>query len=131
MVIHPLGISVLRAYLLTVPEVTGLVGTRIGHEMVQPFPSLRLNEITSNEVVARRLVRMLTQIDCWAARQHEADRLARVVIGALRESANFMVTGAVMGETRDLSTRSEPDTSIQPPQPRAIVMANVVLRPNP
>lgn len=133
-VIHPLGISVLRSFLLQHTEITGIVGQRIGTSMETgpvKFPSLRLHEITSNEVIARRFMRMLVQIDCWAERQVEADRLARVVIGVLRDSANYMTPDAVMGESTDLSTRAQADHSLNPPQPRSIISAHIWVRPRP
>lgn len=149
LIVHPLGIAVLREYLLSVIEVTTVVGDRIGYSMPPAprtefdppqFPALRLTEITSTEIVARRIVRMLVQIDCWASRNNEADRLGRIVLAALRESANFITgnTGAVLLESSDLSLRSEPDQSVSPStseelpyQPRSIVSAQIYVRPNP
>lgn len=132
-VIHPLGLGVLRAYLLDQPAVTAFVGSRVSVslEAGPTFPALRLTELTSNEVTARRWMRMLVQIDAWATRQTEADRLARAVLGVLRESANYQTADAVLGESTDLSARSQPDTTIEPSQPRAIVTAHIWIRPNP
>lgn len=134
-VIHPLGITVVRSYLLTRTEVTSLTGTRIGTSMpaatASPrFPALRLTELTSVERIPRVWMRMLLQVDCWAATQPAADGLARAVMGALRASANYVTADAVLGETQDLAARPDPDESLTPTQPRAIVTGHVWIRPN-
>lgn len=130
-VIHPLGITVMRSYLLSRSEVTSIT-SRVGTSMPSPpvFPAVRLTELMSTEQIPRRFMRMLFQADCWAATQPDADRLARVLIGVLRASANYVTTGAVMGETQDLAARAEPDTSLTPTQARSIVSGHAWFRPN-
>jgi hypothetical protein len=128
-VIHPLALSVTRAYLLTRSEVTAITN-KVADTMLTPFPSIRLTELTAVEIIPRVWMRVLIQADCWAATQPAADRLGRVVLGALRASANYTTADAVMGETQDLAVRSEPDTTLTPAQPRAIVTGHVWIRPN-
>jgi hypothetical protein len=129
-VVHPLGLKVVRSYLLECDVVTAITSS-IGDTMLKPFPSIRLTDITAVEIIPRRFVRTLIQADCWAATQPDADRLGRVVLGALRASANYITSEAVMGETTDLSMRSEPDRTLTPHQPRCIVVGHVWIRPNP
>lgn len=130
LIVHPLGIAVTRTYLLSRSEVTDIVGTRVAGSMVKPFPSLRLVELSTTEQIPRVFNRMLIQVDCWAVTQPGADRLARVVMAVLRDSANYITADAVMGETQDLATRSEPDSSLNPSHPRAIVTGHCWLRPS-
>lgn len=134
-VIHPVGVVVVRSYLLSRPEVTALVGQRVGTSMPSSsasprFPALRLHEITSNEVIPHAWMRMLLQVDCWGVTPLGAMQLARVVLGVLRVSANYVHPDAVLGETQDLSIRYEPDTSLNEAQPRSIVTGHVWIRPN-
>ncbi len=130
-VVHPVGIAAVQAYLRSRPELTATTGQRIGGFMMRPFPSVRITEISSNVVAARRLVRMLLQADCWAATQADADRLARLVWAVIEEAPNYQTTGAVITGVDDLSARSEPDSTLDPHQPRSIVTGHVWLRPNP
>lgn len=134
-VVHPLGIAAVRTYLLSRTEVTDLVGTRVGGSMppstASPrFPAIRLTELTGAEAIPRVWVRMFFQADCWASDQPAADRLARVVAAVLRGSANYVTTGAVLGETAGISWRTAPDESITPTQPRTIVSGHAWIRPN-
>lgn len=134
-VIHPLGITVVRSYLLSRTEITGITSTRIGASMPSAtasprFPALRLTELTSLELIPRVWMRMLLQVDCWATTQPAADTLARTVLGVLRASANYTTADAVLGETQDLAARPEPDETLTPAQPRAVVTGHVWIRPN-
>lgn len=134
-VVHPLGLEVVRGYLLSRSEVTDLVDQRIARTMPKQdanprWPAIRLTEITSTEQIPRVWMRVLIQADCWAATQMAADHLARVVVAVLRASANYMTAEAVMGETQDLAVRADPDTTLTPIQPRAIVTGHAWIRPN-
>lgn len=131
----PLGVSVARSYLLSRTEVTSLVGTRISTrlplETVSPrWPALRLTDLSSTEVIPRVWSRTLMQVDCWGTEEVATRQLGQVVAAALRASANFQVSGAVMGETDDLTVRYSPDTTLVPSQPRAIVVGHVWVRPS-
>lgn len=137
-VIHPLGISVLRSFLLSWDLVTDRTGQRVGTSMpgenTSPrFPALRLTDINSVVVIPRRWVRMFPQVDCWAATQAESDELARVVVAVLQETANYIPPDgrAVLGEAVDIVARTDPDDSLTPVQPRAIVSCHIPIRPNP
>lgn len=134
-VIHPVGFTVLNAYLRSRSEVTAITSTRIGRIMppstsTPRFPAIRLTELAAVEYIPRVWVRTLFQADCWAQTDLQADQLARVVAAVLRASANFVTAGAVMGETQDLVVRSEPDSTTNPTQPRAIVTGHAWIRPN-
>lgn len=131
-VVYPLGIAVMRGYLLSRTEVTTIVSTRIGTSMPAPpvFPAVRLTELMSTVQISRVWMRMFFQADCWATSQPDADRLARVLIDVLERSANYVATGAVMGTTQDLAARTEADTSITPAQPRSMVTGHTWFRPN-
>jgi len=134
-VVHPLGIAIIRRYLLEQPDITTHT-VHIATEMPQAgpggerFPAIRLTEIGSDEVIPRVWVRMAFQADCWSETQAKADRLGRTVIAALRACANTTYWDAVMGETTDLSVVAEPDTTLTPAQPRAIVTGNAWIRPS-
>lgn len=127
----PVPLKVVRAYLLAQTAITTITSTRITSEMPQTFPGIRITEISTVEPTPRRWARSLVQFDCWHTTQENADILARTVAAALRESANYETTGAVMGETDDVAIRSEPDATLHPRQPRAIVTAHIWVRPNP
>jgi hypothetical protein len=134
-VIHPLGITLTRSYLLSRSEVTSLVGQRVSMMMpdataLPRWPAVRLTEIITTEATPRVWTTMLLQADCWAATQPDADRLARVLIGVLRASANYVTAQAVMGESENLTAKAAPDSSLNPPQPRSIVTGHVWLRPH-
>lgn len=136
-VLHPLGIEILRTYLLQRTEVTALV-TDPGHiadtmppEADDPrWPAIRLNELATTVVVPRVWTRMLVTADCWDVDQPAADRLGRVVLAALQECANTTVAGAVLGEPQDLTVRAQPDGTVTPAQPRSIVTAHIWIRPS-
>lgn len=132
-VIHPLGLAVLRSYLLSRSEVTAIT-SRVAASMpdasVAPrWPAVRLTEIITTEEIPRAWMRVLFQADCWAATQPAADRLGRTLVGVLRSSANYMTDDAVMGETQDLTVKADPDDTLNPVQPRAIVTGHAWLRP--
>lgn len=131
----PLGVAVARSYLLSRTEVTSLVGTRISTrlplETVSPrWPALRLTDLSSTEVIPRVWSRTLMQVDCWGTEEVATRQLGQIVAAALRASANFQVAGAVMGETDDLTVRYSPDTTLNPSQPRTIVVGHVWVRPS-
>lgn len=135
-VLHPLVLPPVLAYLLDQPTVTDIVGERISDEMEPDtsdprFPCVRVTEVSTVEATARRWQRSLVQFDCWADSQPDADRLARVVAAAMRAAANFSHQGAVLGETTDVTWRPEPDETLDPYQPRAIAEGQVWVRPNP
>lgn len=136
-VVHPLPLEVLRAYLISRPSITTLVpAARISDRMppatASPrWPALRLTEVSSFEVVPRRLTRAAVQVDAWAADQVAADRLARIVEGELRASANWSTSSATLGETTELAIRPAPDTTLTPAQPRAIVTGQLWIQPRP
>lgn len=141
-VVHPLGIDVLREYLLSRSEITGLVGARISTSMPPPptpaapvrWPAIRHTDLNTVIVVPRRWGRMLLQIDYWATTQRLADQGGRVVVAVLQETANFIPLdrGAVLGEATDLVLRTDADESLgSPAQPRSIVTCHLPVRPNP
>ena len=137
-VVHPLGIEVLREYLLSRPEITSFVGARISTSMppstASPrWPAIRHTDLNTVIVVPRRWGRMLLQVDYWATTQRLADQGGRVVVAVLQETANFITAdrGAVLGEATDLVLRTDADESLAPSQPRSIITCHLPVRPNP
>jgi hypothetical protein len=134
-VLHPLGIAIVRRYLLEQPSITTHT-TQIATEMPPPapanvrFPAIRLTELGSTEVIPRVWMRMAFEADCWSETQAKADRLGRAVVAVLRACANTTYWDAVMGETTDLVVRAAPDPTLTPAQPRAIVTGNAWIRPS-
>lgn len=133
LVVMPDSVTVLRAYLLSVPEVTTRVGTRIATKVASPpvWPAIRITDLTVVERVPRRIDRVLVQLDCFAATEPEAHLLARGVTAALRASRNYLHATAVLGGADDLSASPMPDETFTPPQPRWVVTAHIYLHPVP
>jgi len=150
--VMPDTLEVVQGYLLSVAEVTALVGTRVRVNTTDTtWPSVRISALTSVEAVPRRLDRSLIQVDCWAAPpdstaltlgDETAQLVARTVKAALVDIAGYvhpeqrpdqpwMVPTAVVTGCDTPAIRYQPDDSREPVIPRWVVSAAIYLRPNP
>jgi hypothetical protein len=136
LVVLPAAVPVVRHLFLATPELTAVVRQRVA-DVLPPegssprWPAVRITELSTLEVVPRRLGRSLLQIDCLADDQTGADQLGRIVLATLRDAANHRAPGAVMGESTDLAVRAQPDETLTPAIPRSIVTGHVFIRPDP
>lgn len=90
-----------REYLLTVPEVTAIVGTRIGTEINTTRPCLRIRQITSSEYVRGRLQGALLQFDAYADTIGTARLLIDTTYAAMLGLEGSTARGVVTGVTHE------------------------------
>lgn len=119
-----------RAYLLTLTDITSLVGTRVATRTKGVFPELVLQRIGGVPSVRQRLDSARIQVDCYGNTEGEASRLARVARQALFLMPGYVSDLAVCtGVDDDLGLAWLPDTSRTPETARFIFGVVIHARP--
>lgn len=129
----PVAWPVARSYLLSRPEIAGIVGDRVKPIMPTTFPGLRVTELSTSH--HRRWSRAYLQIDCWHTNQHAADALAQTVMDVFTALGQYVTGAAVLTADDDWTAAQMPDATVTvsggAPQPRTIVTGHVFIHPQP
>jgi hypothetical protein len=113
--------KLVRTYLLTLTDITSLVGTRVTTRSRGEFPELVLQRIGGIPSVRQRLDSARIQVDSYGNTEGEASRLARVARTALHLMPGYVSDVAVCtGVDDDLGLAWIPDTTRKPETPRFI-----------
>lgn len=122
-VVLPDVVALCREYLITVPELTAVVGTRIATRSpdVPAYPYITMQRIGGASIVANRFDQARIQFDAWAATEHDASLAVRTLRGALfaLEHGGFVSRAGVLTGAVDIAgPQWIPDTTVTPPIPR-------------
>ena len=130
----PDAILVVRTWLLTVAEVTALVGTRIStaSSASPTYPYVLLQRIGGTAAVRQRLDTARLQYRAWGTDEPNAYLVGRTVLAALLAMEGFSTESAtVTGVEEILGLGSFPDTVRTPPTPSYLGEVLVYLHPLP
>lgn len=109
-------------YLLTVTDITTLVGTRMSSRSAETptYPYLTLQRIGGSSTNAPDALDTADiQVDAYAATREEANVLIRTVIAAFRAAGGYRNThGMLAGSFIVTNAQWLPDTLREPPTPR-------------
>lgn len=129
----PDAVVIVRAFLLTCPEITALVSSRIYSQSpaTPTYPYITVQRIGGGQT-EHRIDSASLQVDCWGATESSASQVARTTRAALLSAWNYVHTsGVLLATTEELGLSWQPDTVRTPPQPRFLFGVAAHLRPNP
>ena len=130
----PDAVLVTRAYLLTVSELTALVGTRIAtrSHSTPAYPYVRLQRIGGTAAVRNRLDAARLQAEAYGADEASASTTARTLLAALLAMEGYTTASVtVTGVEEELGPQWLPDDVRTPATPRFVLGVSVYLHPLP
>jgi len=114
-------------FLATHPNLTALVGERVGTGLDNDLPAIRVTRMGRAPTATWEDVPEL-QLECWAETQNEASVLARTVVSVLPDVVGEHAEGAVRGWAITLGPlwSPDPDTDLA----RYLVDVSLLTYPN-
>lgn len=111
----------LVAYLKASPDVTALVGTRIGTQLYAGTdPAIWLSLVTGSERVRNHLVAPVLDVRSYGGTKGQADVLARTVHAVLHDMPGSHAQGVVTDVATLTLPSWLPDDGFDPPRPRYV-----------
>lgn len=136
--VMPDAIAAYRAYLLELDELADLGGRIYYGELPKNpiFPAARITDISTTDA-GRHWTRSLTQTDVWHSegRLRDCRALAELIRAAYIASVGHNAAGWALGGVDDVNrSTTQPfgngvDDSFEPPRPRYLVTAGLLIRP--
>jgi hypothetical protein len=134
LVVLPDAEKVIRDYLLSVAQVTALIGQRVYtvSQSGPQYPYVTIQRFGGIPTSRLRIDSASIQVDCWGNNQAEASLVARTVRAALHAAKSYVhQAGVITGVDDELGLSWQPDTTYATPKARFVFGVAVHLHPVP